>query len=417
MSGFLILEAGIAVIFPKGYRELVPPDRAGQTAAGARLFRTLWHYRKRKPEAKEWERQALQASGKHGRSNCIDEAIYILHDFIQNGYLQRRRMRISQNITGRVLWPQTIHKTVPLVSHRQVVYHEPYMKSSNPVYSDMVQKIHRYVVAEVHRDWGWVTGITAAVQADAEPPCSREMALRVLTDEIRQTYLQRELDLFKVMRRYLQQRGSNERQEQQGFLLTPDFQMIWQDMCAAVLGSCYDELHGALFRAPVFERNHAAAFLAGLAPEFKPQMPDLLCLRGNMLHVLDAKYYDYRHTFPSLPDMVKQYFYRYSLQERLAALQEADKPPDGMALAEWQYYKKLCVGKNMLLLPLVRADMAAARETAVYAGKLSLPFTPSLGQIDVWLMNLQQMMAAYTGQTAAEDVREPFFAMAAEPRK
>ncbi|MGF0127757.1 LlaJI family restriction endonuclease [Selenomonas bovis] len=413
VSGFLILETGIAVVFPKGYHELVPPDRAGQTAAGALLFRTLWHYRERKPEAKEWERQALQASGRDSRSNCIDEAMYILQDFIRNGYLQRRRTRISQRITGRVLWPQTIHKTVPLVTHRQAVYHEPYMKASNPVYSDMIQKIHRYLVAEVYRDWGWVTGVSAAVTPEMEPPCSQEMAQRVLADEIRQTYIQRETELFKAMRRYLLQRGSTDQQEQQAFLLTPDFQWIWEDMCGAVLGNRYEEMHTALFKAPVAAQERATIFSAGYKPVFEAQRPDLLCRHGTALHVLDAKYYDYRNSFPGLPDIVKQYFYHDTLRERLKALQAADRPPAGLTETAWRNYRRLHTGGNMLLLPLVDSSMAAAQIPAVYMFTLRLPYAPSLGGIDVWLLNLRQMMAAYTGQIEAADIREQFFAMAA----
>ena len=413
VSGFIVLADGIAVIFPKGWRDVLPQERAAQEAAGRLLFRTLWQYRERKPDAKEWERQTLTASGLESRSNCIDEAMYILHDFILNGYLQRRRTRVSQRAMGRVLWPRTIRRTMPLVSHRQVVYPEPYMKSVSPVYSDMIQRIHRYLVAEVYRDWGWVTGTSAAV-AEAEPPCSRETALRVLTDEIRQTYIQREIELFRAMRRYLRQSGDENRQEEQGFLLTPDFQMIWQDMCAAVLASCYDEVHAALYRAPEFTPDPAAALPTGFAPEFRPQMPDLLCLRGYVLHVLDAKYYDYRHTFPGLADIVKQYFYHYSLRKRLAALQRAPELPAGLTAAEWARYKTMRAGSNMLLLPLFRQG---AEETAQHIGAIALPFTPSLGRIDVWLVNLHRLMAAYTGETDAAAVREAFFAtVAGAPR-
>ena len=188
--------------------------------------------------------------------------------------------------------------------------------------------------------------------------------------------------------------------------------MIWQDMCAAVLASCYGEVHTALYCAPEFTPDSAAALPAGFAPDFRAQMPDLLCLRGDTLHVLDAKYYDYRHTFPALPDMIKQYFYRYSLQERLVALQKAADLPAGLTTAGWESYRRLRVGGNMLLLPLFQQERAP--ETAVHIGTLRLPFTPSLGHIDVWLLNLQLMMAAYTGQTEAADVREAFFQLAAD---
>ena len=390
VCGIMLIHDTPIVIFPKNYH-LSSSDGSPAAASiirqeAACLIRVFHQYiQEYQPE---WEKICLQTGSQSNTFGCsLEEVLYILDDFHKNGYLKRKHTIISQTRLGRILWNKTIHQTQPLHTHRQAIYTEPFMQSDIRIRNAMIQRIHRYLVCRFRYLWGWLNEDDFPASHIPDLPCSREEAIAVLRMELRQCYVQREVSVIQSMLRYLLQQRGKDKKEQPELLLTPDFHWIWEKVCGAVLGNVYTEIADDLLCKPRYQgKNH---------PAIQGQVPDILCIRKNKLYVLDAKYYDYHYTFPHWSDFTKQFFYFYTIKERLANL------PDKLA-----HYRNLQAHANALLMPEYQLHES---EIQRYLGILDLPWNPSLGTIQVWLLNAKKIFSAYLNPAERSAIQKSFF--------
>lgn len=383
VCGTLVIGDQPVIIFPKGYQ---PDEKDIRNDAGL-LLRTFVQYLSDKDT--EWDRVLSPESGEdeENATSSIPEILFILNDYRQNGALVRKHTRISQTHEGRILWTKTLQRTRPLFSHRQAIYPEPYMKSEVRTRRELVQQIHRYLVCKFRAAWGWLYGDAFPKERIPVPPCSKETALGVLRAELRQTFVQREIGLIRCMIRYFQKKTQQEEGESSDLMLTFDFHWIWEHICGQVLGNVYEDVQSVLLPQPVFEGTEKHS-IGG-------QIPDILCLRGRKLYVLDAKYYDHRKNIPGWPDYTKQFFYFYTIRERLAHL--PDSLPD---------FREITASANVLLLPETLQGATSPR----FLGTVSLPWSPSLGKIHLFLLDIRRMMQAYLDHSLRKKVQEHLFA-------
>lgn len=381
VCGTLVLDDQPVVIFPKGYR-LEGKDILREAGL---MLRTFVQYLSDK--GTEWEKVRMQEhQAEDSAKNGLPEVLFILDDYRRNGYLVRRQTRISQHHEGRILWSKTMQKTRPLFSHRQVIYPEPYMKSEARTRKELVQQIHRYLVCRFRAVWGWLYDDDFPKERVPAPPCSDETAVGVLKAELRQTFVQREIGLMQCMLRYYQKKTGHKEGQASDLMLTFDFHWIWEHICGQVLGNLYEEVQESLVPQPVFTGIETHT-IGG-------QIPDILCIRDGRLYVLDAKYYNNRNNIPGWPDYTKQFFYFYTIRERLEHL-----PASLPALRGVTAYA------NALLLP----ETLAGGEVR-YLGTVSLPWCATLGRIHLFLLDIHEMMQAYLDPSMRAAVQERVFA-------
>ena len=397
VCGVIALNDILVVIFPKGY--YLDPDATTEelTQGGRLLFNVFQQYME--DNTQEWETQKINMGDAESDAlSRITEIVYMLRDFRQNGYLIRKSTKISQQRTGHVLWNKTIRQSQPVFSHRQAIYPAPYMQSDVCIRNQMVQKIHRYLICKLRNDWGWIYDDNFPVSRIPQPPCNMNDALAVLSDELRHTFVYREINLIQCMIRYIKKLHGHTRQIQSDFLLTSNFDSIWEQICKKVLGDVYTQVLKDIVPKPLFTPvDNDPEGLTG-------QIPDVICISHNQLFVLDAKNYDITETFPHWSDFTKQFFYFYTIKERLESIQkESEHLPMHL-----QKYKYVYPAANALLLPCYRGRSTLSGPA--YYGVVRIPWSPSLGAVHICLLNAQIMMKAYVRQISYQPVREELFA-------
>lgn len=383
VCGATVIHDKPVIIFPKGYNL-----KGKNIIQEAKLMlHTFTQYLSDKKS--EWEKVRIQENWTEDTAeNGLAEILYILNDYRQNGYLIRKHMRISQKYYGRVLWSKTMQRTDPVFSHRQAVYTNPFMKSEVRTRKELIQKIHRHLVCRFRSVWGWLYDDDFAASRVPKAPCSDEMAVKVLKAELRQTFAQREIELMRCMLRYYQKKTGNKSGQSSEMMLTFDFHWIWEHICGEVLGNVYKQIESTLIPQPVF-KGIETHNIGG-------QIPDIICIRDKRLYVLDAKYYNHWNNIPGWPDYTKQFFYFYTIQERLAHLP--------MELAKWDGVKAVA---NVLLLP----EATSGETYPKYLGTVSMPWCTSLGNIQLFLLNIHEIMQAYLDRSKRKGVQKRFFSI------
>lgn len=381
VCGVAVLHDKPVIIFPKGYN-LKGKDIIGEAKL---MLHTFTQYLSDKKN--EWEKVRIQENWTENTAeNGLAEVLYILEDYRHNGYIVRKHSRISQKYYGRVLWSKTMQRTQPVFSHRQVIYPEPYMKSEVRTRKELIQKIHRYLVCRFRSIWGWLYDDDFAVSRVPEAPCTDETAVEVLKAELSQTFVQREIELMRSMLRYFQKKTGNQSVQTSELMLTFDFHWIWEHICGEVLGNVYKQVESTLIPQPVF-KGIETHNIGG-------QIPDIICIRNKRLYVLDAKYYNHWNNIPGWPDYTKQFFYFYTIKELLANLP--------LALSKWEGMKAVA---NVLLLPESMLEETYPK----YLGTVSMPWCTSLGNIQMFLLDIREMMQAYLDRSKCQGVQTKIF--------
>ena len=373
MCGFLVVNDTPVVIFPKNY----PIDDGEKILSkktideARRLFLTFGLYRSRMSATSGWLHRLAYGMNEDEAEAItgIEEILYVLNDYRQNGYLVRRRKVISQTKPGRIAWSKTLHKTVPIVNHGQVAYTSPYMKSNVRHDEEMVQRIHRYLVYKFSHQWGWLVDDIESEGTKLEPPCTPDEAIKYLSDELTVCFVQREIELLRCMRRYyMKMRGKNLENKAE-YMLTPEFEQIWQNVCGYVMDNVYASYKDNVPKA-IFEPSQDMIQKDNVrySAQTWSQEPDILCKRDDGFYILDAKYYtDYRN----LPkeDIIKQFVYAYTIGSS----------------------EGIYVRGNALLLP----GHYTSEESFTYLGDATVPHVDGFGKIQFWEMNVRKMLDAY----------------------
>ncbi len=371
------------------------------------LFRTFALYRTRRDKSRGWKPRDAETGLEDREENAItgvNEILYVLEDFKYNGYLNRRHTVISQTKPGRIVWSRTIHKTTPIISHRQPFYANPYMKSNVRHDEEMVQKIHRHLVGKFCKTWGWLVG---DIKAEESPmPCTPKEAIIILSAELQSCFVQREIDLIRSMIRYFKEKRGDKEEKRDEYMLTPEFEQIWENVCGYVLGNCYDDYKARIPKAKFFPVSDSANSSA--KPKTWTQKPDILCRKDTELYIelyiLDAKYYTFRLPdsdelddegeaawkahFPGWGDMVKQFVYRYTIERAIDQVKKRaikqDENKDGFGGVK--------IAANALLFPGGHTE----KKPYLYHGTVRIPEAKYFYGIQLWSLDVEKMLKAYT---------------------
>ena len=399
VCGFLVVNDCPVVIFPKNF----PMNKEDNKENAKILFKTFARYISRKTKSKGWRARCTSESMDElagNAINCINDILYILDDFNRNGYLVRRHDVISQKRPGRMMWNKTMQKVTPVISHRQVLYPSPYMKSRVRHDEEMIQKIHRYLVDTFCYQWGWLVDMEGKT-AEPQAPCTDEEAKKYIDAELRACFVQREIDLLRRMLRYYRKKIGGNTKPKSEYMLTKEFEYIWEDVCGVCFGNMSKEYKNKL--VPV--ANFKPAKDINIEKEKKwHQRPDILCevegTGGKKIYILDAKYYALvpqdvpsdeeediakNNNFPGWGDMAKQFMYFYTISKNL----EKKNPI-------------FSIGKNILLFPGNNA------QEKKFAGTVSIPNIDGLGSIELWWLNVKYMLELYVAHTKIDNI-EDFF--------
>ena len=356
ISGFLMLGSNLITVFPKNY--LIPENLPLKKRAAVSLLRTFIRYKNENGLTAD-EHRLLGDS--HSFCGRLESAYAILKDYADNGYLVRKIETLEYTHAGRINWNRTINSILPVVSNGRPVYVETINNRSISDSNNVVRMIHKYVVSEAAEIWGWLFDIDPKEKTQLK--ISFTDAIKLLKKELRFTFTHREIAVIKLMIAFLENSSDEGSGETVSLFCTDHFHTIWEKICGVIFHNQYNFLCQYV---PTPEWVNAPR-------KYRiTQIPDILVKdeKQKIFYILDAKYYNCYTNMPGWHDLVKQFFYYYTIRENF---------PNA----------KQYTFRNILLLPGNITNHVAP------AGKAVLKEITGLGEIEAVLINCAEAVECY----------------------
>ena len=360
--GFFMCEEKIITVFPKGFYLTENPVNDASI-----LLRVLLRYRNsRNLEPEEKKMLFGDTLFKNGR---LVSAIALLDDYKSNGYLRKLYTSSSRKIGGFTDWNRTITTITPLINNKRPIYADPVRRSTFTDIDNILCKIHNSIITECISLLGWLCELDSIDIQVLPMPVTCDEAVSIIKKELRHTYVQREIEVLKLMLQYLSAKSGEQASQSIELLMTPFFHNTWEEICGYLFENQYSILKDIVPR-PKWRSSKIKGTLS--------QRPDILYIHNNNLYILDAKYYDYSVTTPGWHDVVKQLFYRYTIERNIESKEAlSNSLPDVTSI------------KNAFILPENSCD------DCIHLGSIYVENVQELGEIYVITINLQKAMWQY----------------------
>lgn len=364
-TGVIIINDIPVLVFPKNYK--LPRESEKMIEEAGILIRVFLRYRNE--PIHELDENSLLFGDKTNKNARITTAIRIVEDYKLYGFIHRELVISSTTRKGRIDWSATVNKTIPAISHNRVVYDYPIIRCSMIDNENIVYKIHSYLVSQCIRMWGWIFGISSLNEHGQEKlPCSIREAIFILQTELRNVYVQREINVIKMMIAYLTAQNGSEKKFNKEILGTQYFSFIWETICGYLFNNKYSILN-SLVPQPEWESDIVEGNIS--------QRPDIFAIDAKRLYILDAKYYNYKLSLPGWHDVVKQLFYRHTVILNLSKKKGAKLLPRDTEV------------KNVFLFP------GEEEELLQYIGRVFVSEIDDLGEVKAFAVNQRVAMKTY----------------------
>lgn len=364
-TGILIINDIPVVVFPKNYN--LPEDAKLTTRHAGILTRVLIRYRNEPVHSAE-ENMLLYGDLTNINARIVT-AVRIMEDYRQYGYIYREYEIYSTTKKGHVDWSITINKTIPVVNHGRVLYDTPIIRGNITDDNNIICLLHRYVVSQCIQMWGWLSEMQASREMVCDAlPCPIEEAIFRLQQELRSVYVQREINLIKMMIAYLKAQTGKERKFSKEILGTQYFSFVWEAICGYLFYNKYPVLN-SLVPQPEWESDIVDGRIS--------QRPDVFALYEKTLYILDAKYYNFHLNLPGWHDVVKQMFYRHTVILKLNTTKGKKLLP------------RETIVKNAFLFP------GDSEEPLQYIGRVHVKDIDDLGEVKAFAINQREAMKTY----------------------
>ena len=260
------------------------------------------------------EDKGLSYAGDSDGEFHIEAYIWIIADFLRNGFFINQEKKYVLNQNGRVNWKRTLHQQ-PLVSNGNVVYKDIVVEKRVDT-DDTLLRIHKYCVKKSLDFIGWLFGMDSSfIESDSVSEELKDFYNYVLQKELNTTFDDGKKELLSNMIIVLN--GLNDYDSEK------------------IISYGVDQYH------PVFEKLVDYLFSNIDIAEFYPKgrwkliyrddeidssnlRPDTVLIKDDKIYILDSKYYRYGYTADEsdLPETS-------SIQKQIAYGEYAEKTHKG----------------------------------------------------------------------------------------
>lgn len=271
--------------------------------------------------------------------NLLSFTLDMLQDYYENGIYSNNKVVIEENGFGEILWEKTINEQNMYFSNNLPIYLEPYTVNNVVNQNDIFRRLHMSIITECcknTKDIIEVLEISPVFLSDEylDDFGSEEHLKYLLKQEITQQFNTRKQSLLYKMLYYIERDKSNKSSEKISFIGTNSFNLVWEDVCACVMGNC---LNRTLYELDLksYGDKKSSDMLIDLIPKpkwkhsesgkeheaKKTLTPDLISVSNGKLSIYDAKYYNIQlnergvRKQPGVGDVTKQYLYELAYRK------------------------------------------------------------------------------------------------------
>lgn len=242
----------------------------------------------------------------------IHAYLYIINDFLHNGYYQQKEQEYKRSSSGKISWARTIKQIRPQVIDGSAVYLDFITHHTNHNENELITKIHKFCVHECFEKLGYL--FSSYIPQKSPLVFNKNLFIAVIKTKISVTFNESELLLFKNMLDVIN--SMDFKGEKKDFIFgTENFHHIWEQLVDQVYGesdkdSFYPKVYWKL-------KNSSKSF--SFSGKRNSLRPDTIMItdRGKdnqKIFVLDSKYYRYGATknpnhLPDSASVIKQIAY------------------------------------------------------------------------------------------------------------
>lgn len=244
----------------------------------------------------------------------IHAYIFLIKDFLQNGYYSERETVYSRASSGKINWGRTIKQVKPQLVEDSSVYLEFVTRKTNHNENELISQIHRALVFESFSKIGWLFSSFAPQKGGLK--FNANLFRSVLNSKISQTFEEKKLLLFKNMLAIIDYMDSSS-EEKSFYYGTEHFEGVWERLVDTVFGESDKEKFYPKCRWFIKGKGEAK-FGNDIFKKYSLR-PDTIMITnrgkpGQKIFVLDSKYYKYGvskrdYDLPGTGSIVKQLAY------------------------------------------------------------------------------------------------------------
>ncbi len=243
----------------------------------------------------------------------IHAYLYLIKEFLINGYYFEREIVYTKSTNGKVNWAKTVRQVKPFLQDESIFYTEFITRKVEHNEDELISQIHQYCVWESFSKIGWL--FSSFVPHKPHLRFNRNLFLSIIKIKLSQTFNEKTMLLFNCMIDIIEFLGKS--CDSKNFIYgTNEFEYIWEAMVDSAFGEkdkakyyphCYWEIDGKEYSSEQLEFKQSAL------------RPDTIMIvnkgtESQKTFVLDSKYYRYGESrqlnhLPMSGSIIKQIAY------------------------------------------------------------------------------------------------------------
>lgn len=307
--GLRFIDGKLSIHFPVGYKEPNKNDDKQIRLDILNLISVLSSFGI--PEAELVRNDFL--SKQQNVEFPIHAYLFIISDFLNHGYYQKKEQIYKRGTSGKINWSRTIKHVRPQIADESPVYLEFITQKTLHNENALLTLIHKYCVYESFQKLGFL--FSSYKPQKSSITFNKSLFCSVIKSKIASTFNEKELLLFKNMLDMINYLDNCS--EKKDFIYgTNNFHHIWEQL----VDSVYGEKDKESFYPKVYWRLNGSSKAFEFDSEKQNSLrPDTIMItnRGKpnqKIFVLDSKYYRYGATknpnhLPDSASVVKQLAY------------------------------------------------------------------------------------------------------------
>ena len=293
----------------------------------------------RKYESKE-QKQFLLNNEKNKNYNLLALAIDLYDDYHINGLYSNEKTIIEENGEGEILWDKTINEKDDYFINDVPFYLDFFSVNKETNEEDFFRRLHRCIITESYSKIEEIFDIL-----DYEPINisddeidyfgDKEYLITRLNQEMSRQFIDKKQKQLNMMKNYFLETENSNEDEEIKFIGTTSFNLVWEKVCAIVLGNSLDKKLEDLGLDTIDNTGNITLKEVISKPEWKVSnsdikhqsaktlIPDLIVYskEDRSISIYDAKYYNIILTekllknYPGVEDISKQYLYELAYRD------------------------------------------------------------------------------------------------------
>lgn len=210
----------------------------------------------------------------------LQSYLYLLRDYNARGYYREQEVIYGSFPKGKISWNRTIKLKKPYIQDNRVFYLDYITRKNTVKEKELITLIHEYCVYESFDRVGWL--FTKGMPKKPRIRRIDKMFRAVISDKMRNTFNDRNRQLFRHMLAILDYQGDTESAKSYTYG-TYRFEYVWEKMI--------DKVFGIRNKADYFPKT--SWYVDGRCHHNASLEPDTIMIYQGNVYILDAKYYKY----------------------------------------------------------------------------------------------------------------------------